>query len=84
MFIDGKLGASSSVVGSDTIAAGDSDKVVSNTAVSANSAVFVMLGPKDYDMGAIWITDISAGSFTVKTTNWAPVGGMPFRYLIIN
>ncbi|OGC22344.1 hypothetical protein A2291_04970 [candidate division WOR-1 bacterium RIFOXYB2_FULL_42_35] len=84
LFIDGKLGASSSVVGSDTIAAGDSDKVVSNTAVSANSAVFVMLGPKDYDMGAIWITDISAGSFTVKTTNWAPVGGMPFRYLIIN
>src|SRR3989339_208663 len=84
LFIDGKLGASSSVVGSDTIAAGDSDKVVSNTAVSANSAVFVMLGPKDYDIGAIWITDISAGSFTVKTTNWAPVGGMPFRYLIIN
>jgi len=84
LFIDGKLGASSSVVGSDPIAAGDSDKVVSNTAVSANSAVFVMLGPKDYDMGAIWITDISAGSFTVKTTNWAPVGGMPFRYLIIN
>ncbi|NQU16698.1 MAG: hypothetical protein HQ564_01425 [Candidatus Saganbacteria bacterium] len=84
MYVDGKLGASSSVIGTDTITNGNQEVTILDSNVTATSAIFVTAGPADHDHGGIWVSARSAGTITVKIANAAPFSGLPFWYLIVN
>jgi hypothetical protein len=86
LFVNGKLGASGTCLGSGTINLGDTSTTVINASLlSSSSLVFVSGGVLgSFDPGNIYVYRTAADRFTVKITN-APIGsGYPFNYLIIN
>jgi len=84
LFVNGKFGATTSVVSIEVMPAGQNYIDVNNSAITNSSAIFVTAGPKDFDLGGVYISSRAANTFRIKSTNNAPALGMPIWYMIIN
>lgn len=92
LFVDGRIGAAENIcVGTDSIAAGQSSKTVSNTNVTANSRIILTVAATTYNFPnnrSIRVKTINAGTnFVVETLDNGAAHAtqsMPFYYFIIN